>query len=147
MPSVTELIAEDGYRLAARLFEAQVPAQGVVLIVSAMAVRQDFYAALADWLATRGWDVISFDYRGMGDSAPATLKGFEADVLTWACKDTAAALAHARERAAGRPLIWIGHSLGGQILAMTPGNESLSAAVTVASGVGYWRENAYPLRR
>ena len=30
---------------------------------------------------------------------------------------------------------------------MTPGNESLAAAVTLASGVGYWRENAYPLRR
>jgi predicted alpha/beta hydrolase len=30
---------------------------------------------------------------------------------------------------------------------MTPGNESLAAAITVASGVAYWRENAYPLRR
>ncbi|MEX1993610.1 MAG: alpha/beta fold hydrolase [Steroidobacteraceae bacterium] len=147
MPSVMELIAEDGYRLAARLFEAQAPAQGVVLIVSAMAVRQDFYAALAEWLATRRWDVLTFDYRGMGDSAPPTLKGFEADVLTWARLDTAAALSHARERAAGRPLVWIGHSLGGQILAMTPGNGSISAAVTIASGVGYWRENAHPLRR
>ena len=147
MPSAADIIATDGYRLAARLYEAAAPAQGVMLIVPAMAVRQEFYAALADWLATRGWDVMTFDYRGMGDSAPATLKGFEADVLTWARKDTAAALAHARERAAGRPLVWIGHSLGGQILAMTPGNESLSAAITIASGVGYWRENAYPLRR
>jgi predicted alpha/beta hydrolase len=83
----------------------------------------------------------------MGDSAPATLKGFEADILTWARQDTAAALAHAHARATGRPVVWIGHSVGGQILAMTPGNESLSAAITIASGVGYWRENAYPLRR
>lgn len=29
---------------------------------------------------------------------------------------------------------------------MTPGIEAVSAAVTVASGVGYWKENAYPLR-
>jgi predicted alpha/beta hydrolase len=29
---------------------------------------------------------------------------------------------------------------------MTPGHESLAVAVTVASGVGYWRENAFPLR-
>lgn len=141
------IVAADGCRLAARIYEAAAPAQGVVLVVAAMAVRQDFYAPLADWLAMRGWDVISFDYRGMGDSAPATLKGFDADILTWARQDTAAALAHARERAADRPLVWIGHSLGGQILAMTPGNESLSAAITIASGVGYWRENAYPLRR
>ncbi len=112
-----------------------------------MAVKQDFYAPLASWLADRGWDVVTFDYRGMGDSAPASLKGFKADILTWAEQDCAAALAFARDRAAGRPIVWIGHSLGGQILAMTPGNEALTAAVTIASGVGYWRENAYPLRR
>lgn len=147
MTRSTTIIAADGYRLAARLYPAGASVRGVALIVAAMAVKQEFYAGLASWLAARGWDVVTFDYRGTGESAPTTLRGFEADVLTWARKDCAAALAFARERAAGRPLVWIGHSLGGQILAMTPGNESLAAAVTVASGVGYWRENAYPLRR
>lgn len=147
MTSSTTIIAADGYRLAARLYPAGVGVRGVALIVAAMAVKQEFYAGLASWLAARGWEVITFDYRGMGDSAPASLRDFEADILTWAQQDCAAALAFARQRAAGRPLIWIGHSLGGQILAMTPGNESLAAAITVASGVGYWRENAYPLRR
>ncbi len=141
------IIAADGYRLAARLYPAGAAARGVALIVAAMAVKQEYYADLASWLAAHGWDALTFDYRGIGDSAPAALRGFEADVLTWARQDSAAALAFARERAAGRPLVWIGHSLGGQILAMTPGNETLAAAVTVASGVGYWRENAYPLRR
>lgn len=147
MTRSTTIIAADGYRLAACLYPAGASVRGVALIVAAMAVKQEFYAGLASWLAARGWDVVTFDYRGTGESAPTTLRGFEADVLTWARKDCAAALAFARERAAGRPLVWIGHSLGGQILAMTPGNESLAAAVTVASGVGYWRENAYPLRR
>jgi predicted alpha/beta hydrolase len=147
MPTAARIVAADGFPLAARLYEAGSPARGVALIVAAMAVKQEFYAGLAAWLAARGWDVVTFDYRGIGESAPPTLRGFEADVLTWARQDCAAALAFARERTAGRPLIWIGHSLGGQILAMTPGNESLAAAVTVASGVGYWRENAYPLRR
>jgi predicted alpha/beta hydrolase len=147
MPTTAEIVAADGYRLAARVYEAGTPARGVALIVAAMAVKQEFYAALASWLAALGWDVVTFDYRGTGESAPASLKEFDADVLTWARQDCAAALSFARERAAGRPLIWIGHSLGGQILAMTPGNESLAAAITVASGVGYWRENAYPLRR
>lgn len=141
------IVAADGYRLAARIHEAGYPAHGVALIVPAMAVTQDFYAALAGWLAAQGWDAVTFDYRGMGESAPQTLRGFDADILIWARQDCAAALALAREMAEGRPLLWIGHSLGGQILAMTPGNESIAAAVTVASGVGYWRENAYPLRR
>lgn len=141
-----ELVAADGYRLAARLHDAGPGARGVALIVPAMAVPQEYYSGLGSWLAARGWSALCFDFRGMGDSAPPGLRGFEADILKWARLDCAAALACARERAAGRPLVWIGHSLGGQILAMTPGNESLAAAVTVASGVGYWRENAFPLR-
>ncbi|MGH8224323.1 MAG: alpha/beta hydrolase family protein [Woeseiaceae bacterium] len=112
-----------------------------------MAVAQDFYTEFASWLAERGWDVVTFDLRGTGASAPRTLRGFPADILSWARLDCAAVLDYAQERAGERPVLWIGHSLGGQILAMTPGNESIAAAVTIASGVGYWRENAYPLRR
>jgi predicted alpha/beta hydrolase len=140
------LVAGDGQRLAACEYPATGSPRGSVLIVGAMAVPQSFYADLARWLASRGWQVVTFDYRGMGRSTPQSLKGFEADILTWARQDCGAALAHARGLAAGRPLVWIGHSLGGQILAMTPGHDSLAAAVTVASGVGDWRKNAYPLR-
>lgn len=146
-PKTIELQAADSYRLAARVYETGGFVRGVALIVSAMAIKQSFYADFAEWLAAKSWETITFDYRGMGDSAPKSLRGLETDILTWARQDCAAALAFARARAAGRPLLWIGHSLGGQILAMTPGNESLTAAITVASGSGYWRENAYPLRR
>lgn len=145
-PPITRIETHDGFRLAARLHAAASAPRAVTLVVPAMAVPQRYYAPLAAWLAERGFDVLTFDFRGMGESAPRSLRGFQADVLTWARQDCAAMLAAARLRAAGRPVVWIGHSLGGQVLAMTPGNETVTAAVTVASGVGYWRENAYPLR-
>jgi predicted alpha/beta hydrolase len=44
------------------------------------------------------------------------------------------------------PLYWIGHSLGGQILALVPNNELVKKAVTVATGSGYWRENTPGIR-
>lgn len=138
--------AADGYRLAARLYRPADAPRAVVLVVPAMAVTQAFYGALCAWLADRNYEVVTFDLRGIGESAPESLRGFDCDILTWAQRDCAALLAFAQRRAAGRPLFWIGHSLGGQILALTPGAESVQAAVTVASGVGYWRENAYPLR-
>jgi predicted alpha/beta hydrolase len=144
--SAHQFAAGDGYRLGARTYAGS-GHRGAALVVPAMGVGQDFYAPFASWLAARGWNTLTFDFRGVGASAPRTLRGFEADVLAWAQLDCAAALACARSLAYGRPLIWIGHSLGGQILAMTPGNDALSAAVTVASGVGYWKENALPLRR
>lgn len=145
-PTPLRIRTADRHALAARLHPATSAPRAVALVVPAMAVPQTYYAPLAGWLAERGFDTLTFDYRGMGESAAGPLRGFDTDVLTWARQDCAAMLAYARSRAAGRPVVWIGHSLGGQILAMTPGNASLAAAVTVASGVGYWRENAYPLR-
>lgn len=145
-PAPLTVETADRYPLAARLHPATGQPRAVALIVPAMAVPKEFYAPLGAWLAGNGFDVLTFDFRGMGESAPESLRGFDADVLTWARQDCAAMLAAARARAAGRPVVWIGHSLGGQILPMTPGSESLAAAVTIASGVGYWRENAYPLR-
>jgi predicted alpha/beta hydrolase len=44
------------------------------------------------------------------------------------------------------PLYWIGHSLGGQILALVPNKHSVAKAVTVATGSGYWLENVPSLR-
>jgi len=146
-PNALQLQTKDGFRLAARVYETRGLVHGVALVVPAMAIKQNFYADFANWLAAQGLETITFDFRGIGDSAPPSLRGFEADILTWARQDAAAVLAFARQRAAGRPLLWVGHSLGGQILAMTPGNELLDAAVTIACGSGYWRENAYPLRR
>jgi len=42
----------------------------------AMGVRQDYYAAFATWLAGRGYLVASFDYRGVGESKRAPLRGY-----------------------------------------------------------------------
>jgi predicted alpha/beta hydrolase len=50
-----------------------------------MGVTQDYYAPFARWLATQGWRVTAFDYRGSGASAPAGgLRGYEADLFDWA---------------------------------------------------------------
>jgi predicted alpha/beta hydrolase len=47
----------------------------------------------------------------------------------------------------GRPIHWLGHSLGGQIFGLVPNRERVQRVVTVASGSGYWRENAPRLKR
>ena len=42
--------------------------------------------------------------------------------------------------------IWVGHSLGGQIFGLVPNREQVTAMLTVASGSGYWLQNALRLR-
>jgi predicted alpha/beta hydrolase len=76
--------AVDGFRLATRLHLARGTARAVTLIVPAVAVPQSCYAPLAAWLGECGFDVLTFDFRGMGESASASLRGFQAEILTWA---------------------------------------------------------------
>jgi predicted alpha/beta hydrolase len=132
----------DGQEIAARFFRPPGEAKGAVLIVPAMGCSQDYYRPFASWLATHGFVVATFDYRGTGLSRPHTLRGFKADILDWAHLDCAAMIDALPER----PLYWIGHSLGGQILGLVPNRQLVKKAVTVATGSGYWRENTPAIR-
>lgn len=111
-----------------------------------MGVRQDFYGVMARWLADHGIAVLTFDYRGIGDSAPRRLRGFSADLFDWARRDAAAALEEAFRRHPGVPVHWFGHSLGGQIFGLIPGHERVASMITVGTGSGYWRWHAPRLR-
>lgn len=143
----TTVAAGDGHPLSAHTFGDPHAARAGVLIVAAMGVEQQYYSAFAQWLAARGYFVVTFDYRGIGHSRQGSLRDVRADVLTWAERDTAAVLALVRERIGDRPLLWVGHSLGGQVFGLVPGHEHVRALVTVTAGSGYWRDFVPKLRR
>lgn len=145
------LKTSDGPTLGARLYEGGgAERQGAVLIGGAMGVRQDYYAPFAEWLATQGFDVMTFDYRGMGDSRGEgqvkSLRGFDADLYSWA-RDYDTAIDALAERAPDAPLYLIGHSLGAQLPGMLRNRHRIAGLLSVAAGSGYWRDNAPPLRR
>ncbi|MBT9456287.1 MAG: alpha/beta fold hydrolase [Burkholderiaceae bacterium] len=145
--------AADGFELHGHCYGEAATARAGLLIAPAMGVEQRYYAEFARWMAAQGYLVFSFDYRGMGASRPVALKhslrGLEADIHTWAELDAAAALDELSRRLGGdaKPIHWLGHSLGGQILGMLPNRARVSRAITVGCGSGYWRENAISLRR
>lgn len=137
------LVAGDGCELQALFHPAAAP-RGAALVCPAMGVSQGFYHAFALWLAEQGYSTLTFDYRGVGRSRQGSLRELEVDVVGWARLDAGAALQRILRE--GLPVLWIGHSLGGQILPFVPEIERVQRVVTVASGSGYWRENAFPLR-
>lgn len=128
----------DGYPLAATYFPGGT--RGIV-IAGAMAVPRKFYVPLAAYLQNQGYSVLIFDYRGIGDSFPAsgTLRGFEADVKGWALLDLQGAFRALKSQAEVLSLHLVGHSLGGQIFGMTESGEEVESAVTLSSQSGYWR--------
>jgi predicted alpha/beta hydrolase len=144
------IIAADGQRIAASFFGTKEisgkDVNGAVLIVSAMGVAQSYYAPFATWLASEGFTVATFDYRGTGCSRQGSPRGFRTDIVDWAQLDCAAMIEALARRARGKPIYWIGHSLGGQILGFVPNRDKLAKAITVATGSGYWRENTPSIR-
>lgn len=133
----------DGVELASTWLSPGAP-RGVAVVAPAMGVTARFYSRFAGWLQEQGYAVLTFDYRGIGQSLQGSLRDVEVDVVGWARYDAGAALDQAAST--GLPILWIGHSLGGQILPFIPGIERVGRVVTVATGSGYWRENAPRLR-
>ena len=91
------------------LHEANVPQRGVVLIHPATAVPQALYTAFAAYLVSRGFTVLTYDYRGIGGSRQGSLKGFKARMRDWADLDAEAVTLWARQRFCDAPLMAIGH--------------------------------------
>jgi predicted alpha/beta hydrolase len=60
--------SQDGTKIAARVFEPGGPCRGSVVIGGAMGVRQDYYAAFAQWLATQGWAPVAVAGRAFGSA-------------------------------------------------------------------------------
>ncbi len=148
------LSSDDGTVLAARLYPAARSGgeglKGAVLIGGAMGVRQDYYAGFAEWLATQGFAVMTFDYRGMGESRTAahaqSLRGLDADLFTWA-RDYDTAIEALGDHAPDAPLYLIGHSLGAQLPGLLRHRDRIAGLLSIAAGSGYWRDNAPQLRR
>ena len=147
--------AMDGYPLGATLFLPRGAKRHAVLINSATAVARRLYRGFAAYLARRGCAVLTYDYRGTGDSRqkamagyvrPRSLVGFKASMSDWAAQDITAAVAWMRERYKALPFAYVGHSFGGQALGLLPNNGEISRALLIAAQAGYWRLMTAPER-
>ncbi len=137
----------NGESIAVHVYEPATSPRASVVIPCAMGVAQRYYSHFARWLATQGYLVVTFDYRGVGMSAPRSLRGFDVDIYGWARLDCAVVIDHAKERVPNVPLYWVGHSLGGQLLGLIPNRDKIDRVMTIATGSGYWLENSWPTKR
>lgn len=132
------ITANDGFQLAATLIEPTDSNGRVVLINSAMGVKRRYYAKYAAFLAEKGFSVLTYDYRGIGDSRPESLRGFPARLWEWGERDQGAAIAYLRKAYPAQKLLVVGHSIGGQIVGMTAENVHIKGVLGVAAQNGYW---------
>ena len=118
-------------------------ARASVIINCAMSVKQSFYRPFAQFLATLGYSVVTWDYRGVGDSVIEEASARRVSLEQWGRDDLSLVIAAARTP--GLPLVIVGHSFGGQIIALPDNRNDVCGALLIAcpSGyVGHWRGKA-----
>jgi predicted alpha/beta hydrolase len=116
----------------------------VVVVASATGVLRSYYAAFAAYLSSQGFAVVTFDYRGMGEShtaGPAMPSMHE-----WGERDLAAVVAWAGQALGEGHAAIVGHSVGGQLVGLLPEGARVSALVTVGAQSGDYRLWPLPLR-
>lgn len=143
-PSLVTVTASDGYPLGGHRYLAGEP-RARIIVAGATGVPQQFYRRFAEYAAARGYDVITFDYRGVGASAPASLRRFRMDYRDWARLDLAAAIDHV---SGDLPVHLVAHSYGGQTLGLLPDPAVVTSMHAFGSGSGWhgWMPRAERIR-
>ncbi|GLU31749.1 alpha/beta fold hydrolase [Trinickia caryophylli] len=129
------LTAADGYALSATRYAAQGAVKARLVVAGATAVPQGFYRRFALFAASNGFDTLTFDYRGIGRSRPASLKGFRMNLLDWGRLDLAAAIDAMSHGDA--PLFVIGHSYGGHAFGLLPNHARVAGFYVFGTGAGW----------
>jgi predicted alpha/beta hydrolase len=132
------ITAADGFAVAATEFTPPSTPRAVVVINAATAVKRRYYERFARHLGAHGFAVVTYDYRGVGDSAPARLRGFAASMRQWGLLDQPAVLAHAAAWQPDVPLMIVGHSVGGQIVGLLDDPSRVQRVLMVAAQHNYW---------
>jgi len=138
-PQTLTLRCADGIGLSAREYAGG--GAGAIVISPALGVPQGYYGAYAEYLASRGHHVLTFDNRGFGDSA-AALRGSAVQLADWGRLDLEAALQRALQ--VDTRVSLVGHSLGCQLPGLAPSSHRLSSLVLVAGTAPHPR--LYPPR-
>ncbi|TXJ09791.1 MAG: alpha/beta fold hydrolase, partial [Acinetobacter sp.] len=106
-----------------------------IILAGATGVPQAFYRRFAEYAATYGYTVITFDYRGIGRSKPADFNNFDSNFIEWATLDLAAVVDTVTD---DLPLFMVGHSFGGHAFGLLPNHQKIQRLYTFATGAGWY---------
>ena len=134
-PETVRLVAEDGYPIMATLYPGSPVGTARLLVAGATGVPQAFYRRFAEHASAKGFTTMTLDYRGIGLSRPASLRGFRMDYRDWARLDLAAAVEMLYDK--DQPLYMVGHSYGGHAFGLLPNHARVAAFYTFATGAGW----------
>lgn len=145
MENIT-IIAADGYGLSALYATPVGDSAGTILLSSATGIRKEFYINFSRFLIQNGYKVLLYDYRGIGGSAPRNLKTSNAYMHEWGTMDMNAVLNYLVVEKGLTDIIWVGHSIGAQLIGFLEQQEHISKVIAINAALGYWRYFPFPTK-
>tara|TARA_B100000609_G_scaffold100491_1_gene80003 strand:+ start:6643 stop:7659 length:1017 start_codon:yes stop_codon:yes gene_type:complete len=136
---LVSFVADDQQALVGHFFAAapEVSKKQAILFATGTGIPQYVYFACASWLAKQGFDALTFDFRGIGETlAGERVKGSTIRKQDWGELDLPAAYRYLYERTQ-KDVILMGHSAGGQLVGLMPQAPQLYAIVQIAGSSGY----------
>lgn len=135
----------DHLQLSASYFEADFPSNKIVLISPATGVKKHIYNQFAEYLSQHGFDVLTWDWRGVADNLVGDLKDDNSIMEDWAKKDLHGMINWASVHLPTHQIFAVGHSFGGQGLGMAANIDKVQSIITIATQSGYWRH--WPIKQ
>jgi len=144
MRSNTTIRTNDGTRIWVSCYTPAYISHRVMIIGPGVGLKNEYYDAFANYLCEQGFTIITFDYRGVGNSAPEKLNGYQASMHQWAVQDINAVLLYTKQQYPNQEIIYLGHSIGGEIIGLAPASQYVNKMIFISSALSCAK--LFPLR-
>lgn len=130
---IIQLRNKAGQDITAHLFVPRISIHKFVLINSATGVKQQIYFKFAQYLADKGFTILTYDYTGIGLSKPKNLKNCKSSMRSWGTEDYKSITVYIKENFENFEKYVIGHSVGALILGMNADSMIFKSFVFIAT--------------
>ncbi|MBB6356415.1 alpha/beta fold hydrolase [Aminobacter aganoensis] len=142
-PKSVEIVCDDGVALRGHVWPRPGgTGLGTVVVNPATGVLARYYHRYAAFLAGHGFDVLTYDYRGIGASRPVDLRRCGHRWRDWGELDFDAVLRFAGARDSGAPIMVVGHSIGGFLPGLAESAPAIARMLTIGAQYAWWRDYA-----
>ncbi|MHA7059127.1 alpha/beta hydrolase family protein [Aquimarina sp. M1] len=131
--------SNDGYPISVHEFVPKLNQHKTIAFAPAVAVPQKFYFNIAMYLAEKGCNVFTFDYRSIGMSTSRSVKSLkEHGFFSWAM-DFRAVSKYVKEKLPNNTQYMIGHSYGGNSVGFSDAFLYYNKYLTIGSQFGFYK--------
>lgn len=131
--------SNDGYPISAHEFVPKNPTNKTIVFAPAVAVPQKFYFNIANYLAEKGCNVFTFDYRSIGSSNSKSIKSLKNHgFFSWAM-DFNAVSKYVKTKFSNNTQYMVGHSYGGNSVGFSDAFQYYDKYITIGSQFGFYK--------